>query len=227
MLVSATTTVDGYISFGEYVPATCARGFTFDTAAGFKTEPLTFKIQCQQNCTFAQPPPCVPRSCGKFTPPRGTQVVPKGQSVFSSDGNSGYVYVSTGWAASQVYYHGDEFAVVCLASHRVQDTKCTSAYNVICDDGALKRSDGGRFEACEAVKCLDAAACGVCREYMPLLYGDNNVASWEPRTQVEYGGKVLVSCKEVSLSLLSFSLSLSLSLLSLSLCSLAVILFVL
>ncbi len=235
ILLSPTPTFNEYFSFGEHVPATCARGFTFDTSAAFKgniarsnlTEPLTFKIQCRQNCTFSQPPACVPKSCEKFTPPRGTMVVPKGQSAFSSDGKSGYVYVSTTNTANQVYYHGDEFSVVCLASHRVQGTDCTSAYDVVCDDGVLKRRDGGGFEACEAVKCLDASACGVCREYMPLLYGDNNVASWEPRTQVEYGGKVLVSCKEVSLSLLSFSLSLSLSLLSLSLCSLAVILFVL
>jgi hypothetical protein len=162
-------------SAGGMVRATCNRGYTLDTVS---LQPVVlFYMSCQQNCRFAEPPKCQPISCGTFALPAGLE--------------------SAGWSPERVYVHSDKIKLVCLASHRVLGTACQSSRDVICDEGHFKRMDGSTaaFRPCEAVNCLDGAACHACPAYSPN-YGDDKVVSWEPRTQRVHGETVEVRCKE-------------------------------
>jgi len=174
------------------VTATCNRGYTFDTVS---LQPMLVYLPCQQNCQYAEPPACQPKSCGTFALAAGLVAVPRGASVHSPAINE--IYNSAGWSAGQVYVHGDKLKVVCLASHRVRGTDCQSSYDIMCDDGAFVRRDdaSAAFEPCEAVECLDGAPCGACPTYSQH-YGDDKVIDWEPRTQRVCGEKLEVRCMQ-------------------------------
>jgi hypothetical protein len=196
---SQTLIQDGYVTIGGFVTASCSWGYTFNRVT---EQPLNENIGCRQNCVFAEPPACVAKSCGTFSLPPGTRVVPRGESVFSSSSpTSGAVYASAGWSVDQEYVHGDVFQVVCVANSRVLGTQCMPSYDVICDNGKLMRRDdaSANFAACEHVDCLhlglNAAGCNLCPAYAPP-YGDVQAADWEPRTQRVHGETVQVRCKE-------------------------------